>query len=141
MPGVAEKRRSLLARVHIAAKEMGLDEETYRDLLERETGQRSAAGLSDGQLERVLAGFRRRGWRPGRSGGWRPRSDKPWVRKAYALWGEAKRTGAFRDRRRSALRAFVQRQTDVEDPEWLTPQQAEKVIEALKAMIRRKREE
>jgi phage gp16-like protein len=138
MAAAAPARRNLLARIHIARKEMGLDEETYRDLLRRETGASSAAALDDAGLEKALAAFRRMGWRPRR---WRPASRKPWVRKVYALWGEAKRAGVFRDRRRSALRAFCKRQTGVEDPEWLTPQQAARVTEAFKAMISRAREE
>ncbi len=137
---VSAERRNLLARVHIARKELGLDEETYRAVLRRVADAASAADMSNDDLERVLAEFRRLGWRPQRAEGWRPKSPKPWVRKVYALWGEAKRTGAFRDRRRSALRAFVKRQTGCDDPEWLTPQQAEKVIEAFKAMIARARE-
>jgi len=127
---VSAKRRSLLAQVHIAANELGLDEETYRATLERITGVPSAAEATDAQLWAVLDEFARRGWKRRR---FRP-SRKPHVRKIWAMWGELKRRGVWRDRRRRSLRAFVKRQTGRDDPEWLTPKEAEAVIEALKAI-------
>ncbi len=127
---VPETRRRLLAQVHIAAKELGLDEETYRAVLKRIAGVSSAAQASDAQLRAVLDEFARRGWKRRRI---RP-SRKPHVRKVWAMWAELKRRGIWRDRRRSSLRAFVKRQTGVEDPEWLTPEEANAVIEALKVM-------
>ena len=129
MAGVAEKRRSLLARVHIAAKELGLDEETYRTVLDRCAGVSSAAEATDAQLDLVLAEFRRLGWKPRRR-----KSAKPYVRKIWAMWGELVRRGIWRNRRRSSLRAFVKRQTGIDNPEWLTPSDADAVIEALKTI-------
>ena len=38
-------RNPQLAQIHIAKKELGLDDDTYRDVLERVTRQRSSAGL------------------------------------------------------------------------------------------------
>lgn len=58
-----ESRRSLLAKVHIAAKALGLDDETYRDMLEALTGKRSAGKLTDKQLVLVLAAMRNKGWK------------------------------------------------------------------------------
>ena len=40
--------RSILTKIQIAAKEIGLDEADYRDLLERVTGKRSASELIQG---------------------------------------------------------------------------------------------
>jgi len=129
MSGITDARRRLLARVHIVAKELGLDEETYRTVLERCAGVSSAAGATDAQLDLVLAEFRRLGWKPRRR-----RSAKPHVRKIWAMWGELVRRGIWRDRRRSSLRAFVKRQTGIDNPEWLTHPDADAVIEALKAI-------
>ena len=47
--------RSILAKIHIAAKEIGLGEDDYRDLLERVTGKRSASALA-GRPARVATG-------------------------------------------------------------------------------------
>lgn len=48
------RRRKELAKIHVLTKSAGLDEDTYRDVLERLTGQRSAARLTDAQRATVL---------------------------------------------------------------------------------------
>lgn len=64
MPASKETRRSLLGKVHIAAKDLGLDDETYRAMLEDLTGHRSARDCTDRQLVMILAALRKRGWNP-----------------------------------------------------------------------------
>jgi phage gp16-like protein len=127
-------RRSLLAMVHIAKKDIGLDDETYRAVLVNVSGGRdSAKDLTDDELGQVLDGFRLRGWRPTRKGkAINRRSDKPYVRKVWAIWGEMHRAGLVKGEARAALRSFVTRMTGVTDPEWLDPKQGSVVIEALK---------
>lgn len=56
-------RRPLLAKVHIARKDLGLSEEDYRSTLRELFGVASAAQLTDAQLAELLAHFLRRGWR------------------------------------------------------------------------------
>ena len=140
-PRVPPRRRALLARLHIARKELALDEDTYRAALQRIAGASSARDLSDEAIERVLAEFRRRGWRPGKARGgrsarrarrWRPPAKHAHQRKVWALWGELKRRGVWRDPNPASLVKFVRRLTGVDDPDWLTPAQSNKVIEALK---------
>ena len=140
-PRVSPRRRALLARLHIAQKELGLDEETYRSALKTIAGASSARDLPDEAIERVLAEFRRRGWRPGkardasnarRSRRWRPPARYAHQRKVWALWGELKRRGVWRDPNPASLVKFVRRLTGVDDPDWLTPDRSNKVIEALK---------
>ena len=48
-------RHQLLARLHCLKKEHGWDEDTYRDILQARTGQRSAAALSGPALARAVA--------------------------------------------------------------------------------------
>lgn len=48
------RRNAELAKIHLLAKSAGLDDDAYRDVLERLTGQRSAAKLTEGQRARVL---------------------------------------------------------------------------------------
>lgn len=136
--------RALLAKVHIAKKELALQEESYRAILERVTGRTSSKDCTERQLEAVLAEFKRLGWvaKAGRGGG--GGYDKRHVRKIYALWQNACRLGAFGDTSKSALRAFVERQTrpapglpGKSAPEFCSPAEANSVSEGLKAMIRR----
>jgi len=139
--GAMSSRNPMLAKVHIAKKELGLDDETYRDILVRVTGKSSSAGLSDRQLDAVLAEFKRLGWKPKKSAApHRPASAKPHVRKVFAIWEDICRQGIPVIANRAGLSAFVQRMTKTEqrpaglsDPEWLSPAEANRVIEGLKA--------
>lgn len=126
-----------LAAIHVAKKALGLDDDTYRDLLERETGKRSAKDMTSAELDRVLAVMRRASFKPA-SKGFGPRLEGPFARKLQALWIAAWNLGLVRDRRDSALLAFVERQTGISRTEWLRdPADARKAVEALKSWIAR----
>lgn len=135
--------RAALAKVHIARKELRLSDENYRAILVRITGHDSSAGLDGRQIDKVLDEFRRLGWVPKKAF---KRSDKPFVRLAYALWKEAAQVGAVSSSSKKALRSFVERQTrrggdhGIDDPEFLRAADARRVTEALKAMIQRAEE-
>jgi phage gp16-like protein len=134
-------RRAMIAKIHVARKQTGLDEDTYRELLERVTGHRTSVVCTDAQLGLVLAEFRRLGWRataPANA------SDKPHVRMIYAIWGDIR--PLLEDADDQALRGFVRRQTHsaahpegVDAPEWLNGSDAAKVIEGLKGWLARLR--
>ena len=136
-------RDPLLAQIHIARKDLGLCDDVYRDVLERVTGSRSSAGLSDTKRKKVIREFRRMGW----NGGWRRRgsaagtgrahSHKGYIRKIFALWKEMQRLGVWRGGDVASLRAFVKKMTGCDDPEWLSEPQARNVIEALKKIKER----
>ncbi|MDD2867709.1 regulatory protein GemA [Neomegalonema sp.] len=118
------------------------DDETWRAFLEQTVGQRSIRAMTEAQLRRVLLTLR------ARSGGAKSKNFKPspkaHVRKVFALWGDMRRHDLLENPTREGLRGFVARMTatdarpdGVGDPDWLTPQDAEKVIEGLKAWRRR----
>ncbi|SDQ17888.1 regulatory protein GemA [Pseudovibrio sp. Tun.PSC04-5.I4] len=122
-----------IAQIHIAKKDLALDEDSYRDVLERVTGKRSAKGLSEGQYLRVVTEFKRLGWQSGNQGGsFRPASNKGYVRKLYALAKSLDDLGYWESPYQEALRAFVKNRCGVDNPEWLTYAQASPLIEALK---------
>ena len=128
-------RRKMLASIHIARKDLALEEESYRALLYRVSGQTSAKELTDVQLKSVLSEFERLGWKKARfrrfSAG-----NRPDIRKVFAIWSSLSahlKCGGSR----AGLRAFVERQIGVSDPNFLNPAQARQMIEALKAMQRR----
>ncbi|MDA8049031.1 MAG: regulatory protein GemA [Rhodospirillales bacterium] len=124
-------RQAMLAKVHIAAKRLALEEESYRALLKRVTGKESAGACDEGELERLIGEFRRLGFTDAP----RRRSEKPYVRMIHGLWGDLK--PHLRNPTAEGLRAFVRRQTGVAAPEFLGPEQANKVIEGLKAWLER----
>lgn len=132
-------RNVMIAKVHVARKQLDMDEAAYRGLLQRATGKTSTRDCAPAELERVLAEFKRLGWKPATNpaaSGRRP-SEKPHVRKIFALWGSLAGTGAIKDGSRAALVAFIERQTSVSHPDWLTAAQANSVTEALKAIQQR----
>jgi phage gp16-like protein len=128
-------RTKLIAAVHAAAKSMGLDEETRRDRIAVITGgKRSAAECTDTELMQVVAALN------GKSGHWRPKSTKPSVRRIFAIWGDMCRKKIPHTPTRDGLIAFIRNMTKndhrpdgIADPEWLSVDEAGKVIEALKA--------
>lgn len=127
--------RALLAKVHIAKKELALPEESYRAILERVTGRTSSKHCTAPQLEQLLKEFKRLGWTPKKAAN--APSSRPYVRKIYALWKEAGVVGAVDNASKEALRAFVKRQTGKDAPEFCSPAEANKVSEGLKAMVGR----
>ncbi len=148
------------AAIHVAKKQLGLDEETYRDLLTRVTGKNSSADMSPAERSSVLAEFRRLGFEPTppatRVNPYRP-SEKsaeervdsrqrrgamdlqgPYAGKIRALWIAGWHLGVVKDRTDTALVAFVRRQTGIDHVSWVRdPQDAMKAIEALKAWLAR----
>jgi phage gp16-like protein len=139
-------RTAMLAKIHLAKKQLALTEESYRDILRRITERDSASALSEGQMDRVLKEFARLGWkpRPGRTG----TSKHAQIRKIHAVWKDLVTEGAVQaEDEAAALRAFVQRQTKtranpegVSAPEFLDSHGANKVLEGLKAWLRRVRQ-
>lgn len=58
------QRRADLAKIHIAKKELGLDEAAYREMLASVTGHDSAAALGSRQRLAVLVHLKKCGWQP-----------------------------------------------------------------------------
>ena len=128
---------SALAKLHIAKKQMGLDDDTWRDLLERETGKRSSKDMSDGERVRVLDVLKRQGFKPVSKGS-RKGLEGPYAAKLQALWIAGWNLGLVRNRDDAALLAFVKRQTGIDHTRFLRyNEDAAKAIEALKAWLAR----
>jgi phage gp16-like protein len=132
--------RPALAKVAIARKELGLDEETYRAVLTRLTGQDSAKACTDRQLGLVLDEFKAKGWKPHAKVLARNTKlrlvDPPAVRKARALWISLHQLGVVRDRTDAALESFAVKQIGKPLRE-ADAARVYKLIEALKAMAER----
>lgn len=124
-------RRDLLAQIHIAKKELGLDDDTYRAVLARVAGRDSAAKLSDGQLTLVIKDLKARGWKP---------TSK--LRMGRTATGKLIRVlwkAASREKSEESLRAMIRRvlglaDTVIPDPDMLASTDATKVVEAIKGM-------
>lgn len=56
--------KGILSKVHIARQQLGMDDDSYRSLLGRVAGVRSAKDLTGKQAGAVLREFERLGWKP-----------------------------------------------------------------------------
>lgn len=136
------QRRALLAKAHLAAKELHLARDDYLAVVRRITGKPSAAACTIGQLESLVAEFRRLGWKPAVAAraapGRRVRpADHPSARKARALWISLYQLGAIDKADERSLEAFARRQLRCDHMQWADQAKTDRLIEALKAIAAR----
>ena len=120
------RRNQQLSKIHIAKKDLGLDDDTYRALLNRVTSKSSAKDLSPLEVAKVLLEFERLGWKP-QQGRAKPKTaaDKAkLVGKIEAQLAEAGRAWEYGD-------GLAKRLYKVERLEWLDAKQLGGVVAAL----------
>lgn len=131
------------AIINIARQQLGMEEEAYRALLVRVTGEHSLRRMNGRQLIAVLDELKRLGFRVKAGGKTLPPSTKPYIRMIHAIWKSCHRLGVVDNGSREALRAFCRGilfpgdDKIAVDPDTLGYDQASKVIDALKAMEKR----
>lgn len=129
-------RQADLAAIHILRKQLGWDEDLYRDVMAaRCKGVRSSALLDFASRKAFLAHLRQ-SLSPGQAPA-AQRKLSPQQRLMWSLWQRLHTAGAVEDRRMPALVAFAARQTGVERLEWLNRAQEDLVLQSLKAWLRR----
>lgn len=126
-----------IAAIHVAKKELGLDDETYRAMLVQVTGKGSSAKMTEPERQRVLEHFRSRGFKGPSTGARKPLEGR-YAAKLQALWIAGHNLGLVRDRDDRALIAFVKRQTGLDHVRFLRhAEDASKAIEGLKGWLER----
>lgn len=142
--GPASGRTGLIGKIHVARKQLGLDEDSYRAILHRETGQDSCKAMTIAQLEAVLRAMHAAGFKPTapKRAGRRPLADSEAAGKLRALWLDGWHLGVVQDSSEAALSAWVKRVTGgrrkgIDALHWLTEDDAAKAIEGLKAWLAR----
>ena len=132
-----QRRRRDLAAIHTGKKQLHLDDDAYRSMLNSITGKTSAAELSATERGDVLDWMRDQGFhvQPGRTRKPRPTQEQ----KIRALWAELAVLGVLHESSEGALASFVERQTKKTRMEWCTPVELNAVIEALKSWLRREK--
>lgn len=139
MKPARDDRRLQLGRIHQAKKQLDLDDDTYRALLERVTGQRSSADMTTAQRNAVLREFARLGFKAADSAArkrafpGRPKNTRsvPMLRKVEALLADSKRPWSY-------AHAMAKRMFHVNRIEWLHDHQLHKLVAALQADANRK---
>lgn len=122
------QRNQLLAKIHIGKKALGLDDDTYRALLERVTGKTSSKDLSIKELEAVITEMKRLGFTPKKKEiGRKPlvaEARKPMLSKIEAILADNKLPWSYAEG--MAIQMFQRKKV-----EWLTTTQLHKLLQAL----------
>jgi phage gp16-like protein len=136
MNPLTSHRRSMLAKIHLARKELRLIEDDYRAILLKVTGRSSAKLCTDAELSAVIGELKRIGFRPQKAAGSRP-ATHPGAAKARAMWISLHQLGAIKNPSEQALEAFARRQLGCERLQWADQSLVYRLIEALKAIAER----
>jgi len=130
----SQNRRAMTAKIHIARKQLQMEEDDYRQILFEETGKTSLTECSDPQLEKVLGRLARLGFKalPGKGA-----AMHKMARKARALWISLHQLGVVHNPSEHALEAFAKRQLKCDRLIWANQRQSYQLIEALKGMAER----
>lgn len=143
-----------LAKIHIARKDLHLDEDTYRTIIRDVGGAKSGSSsdLTATGRARILAHFQSKGWKPKRTCRRRPAADKAagmatdaQIKMIRGIWIRLANAGVVKARDEAGLRAWVRSATRRHHParagyhavEFLPREVARDVIEQLKQWAHR----
>lgn len=138
-------RQTELAQIHIAKKQLDMDEDTYRMMLNNITGHNSTRDMDLQDRYRVLAHLKKIGFKSKR-GKKRlsPKSKGTQLDVIRAIWIEMAKDGYIKDGSETALDHWVARMTarynkgkGIDSVAWLDEFTAQRVLEALKKWQRR----
>jgi phage gp16-like protein len=136
-PETADKIREREIRlIHVAKRELQLDDDTYRAMLFSLCRVRSSSDLDWSGRKKVLDHMKARGFKVKSSPANKNAKDAEY-RKVRALWKALHAMGGVEHDSDEAVRAYVKRMARVEDFKFLNGWQTRTVIEGLKKWIRR----
>lgn len=139
-----DNRQRLIRLIHVAKRDLDMDDDTYRSILRQIGNKSSAADLSVPNLEKVLEHLKRSGFKvrsKGRQAAVKrpaaPKSSRPLAqdaesKKIRALWLFMHQIGVVKNPSEDALAAYVKRIVGVDALQWISGEQAETLIETLK---------
>ncbi|MBN7785158.1 regulatory protein GemA [Ponticoccus gilvus] len=139
--------RSLQRMIHVGCRDLGLDQDTRRDLQLAVTGKASMSDMDEPDLERMIDALKKRGFKPfgtksGRRG--RPLAPRGDLRFVHVLWKLLGDAGALKRPGRDGLNAFIRSRFEnawdsvpIDVDALSDPAQINAVIRALKDMCRR----
>lgn len=133
-------RLRLIKLIHVAKRELKLDEPTYREILRSHGGSDSTSDMSVSALTKVVNHLKRSGFvvrSKAAAGGSAPRiarpmADDPQSRKIRALWLFLHQVGQVNNPSEVALARYCKRITGVDALQFASFQQANRLIETLK---------
>ncbi len=137
MPAAQNNRRADLAKIHLAAKQLGLDDDAYRDVMFSVCQVRSAAELSYEGRAKLLAHFERCGFKPASTGkrAGRPVPAPDRVGQVKRIRAQLISLGRLPD---SYADGIAKQMFGVEKYEWCLPDQLQAISAALGYQQRKK---
>lgn len=136
-------RKQLIAKIHVAKKQLKLDDDSYRGLILGATDDKadSCKDCTEYHLEQVMTAMVNQGFKPvvttskvKLSPVTRDKADPTQVDKIRAQWIDMHQQGIIRDRSDTAIQRFAKRLTKVDRLDWLDTKQCQTVLAALKNM-------
>ena len=138
----APNRQRLIRLIHVAKRDLSMDDDTYRAILQRIGKKASSADLTIPELEKVLEHLKRSGFKvrsksksapkPAQAKPSRPLAQDLESKKIRALWLFLHELGAVKNPSEEALAAYVTRIAGVDALQWISGEQAERLIETMK---------
>lgn len=128
----ANRRATLIKLIHVAKRELRLDEPTYRTILLAVGKSESLSAMSVPNMTTVLDHLKKQGFQVRSRAGDRTQATGAFARKVRALWLFLHTLGVVRDPSERALNAYVKRIAKVDDLRWVRIDGEEVVIETLK---------
>ena len=135
-------RQRLIRLIHVAKRDLSMDDDTYRAILLRIGKKASSADLTIPELEKVLEHLKRSGFKvrsksksapkPAQAKPSRPLAQDLESKKIRALWLFLHELGAVKNPSEEALAAYVKRIAGVDALQWISGVQAERLIESMK---------
>lgn len=126
-------RQRLIKLIHVAKRDIALDNDSYRAILQRIGKKTSAADLTVPELQQVLDYMKKHGFKVrSKAKPSRPLALDAESRKVRALWLFMHQLGVVQNPSEAALAAYVKRITGVDALQWSSGDQATALIETLK---------
>lgn len=143
----AQLRNKYYTLLQLGKSQLRMDDEFYYGIwlpeqkatIDQVTGRYSAKTMTTEQLRKAVENMVRLGFKIKSSNDKSSRklADDPQSKKIRALWLEMHDQGIVRNPSEASLNAYIKKMTGVEALQWLTTEQARRVIEALKKWQKR----
>jgi phage gp16-like protein len=133
------KKLKLIQLIHVGKKQLGLDDDLYREVLESCTGKTSSKEMTLGQLESVLDRMKQLGFQVESKdkAGVKNLADDAQSKLIRHLWLQLHEAGQVRNSDEKALAKFVENKVGVSALQFLSTKNADMIITHLRQWCKR----
>ena len=137
-----KEKRTLIAKIHIAKKDLAMDDDTYRDVLHRVTGKNSCKDMTLNELKAVIKDLKRLGFTVKTVQSKPKHGTKPTTTpEREAMLGKIEAMLADMNLHWNYVHAMSKNMFGVDFVHWLDAQKTHKVVQALAVYQNRKAKE